>query len=444
MTQLFQKAAVAAMTLGWVCVLAGCRGEAKDATSGPAKAKPAGANSEVLRRLAAPDAVVAFHFTPAVMHKFLNQAGESVNRKPNLRPMRVPTSMGDMMAGIDAVDIYFRQTGDRPDKWVCIITTRLPVDQAFKTAQRFAPELLAGTELRKGAAGRYSLGANLPVVVIDGSVAGDIGEPVIVVASEESALAGFKGGLSSEMLSLLGKVDPSSDAWAIACLGKGLDDMPLMPRKAAIWMFADGAKKSTAELTFANRGGAEAFRNLLLAPASPLSSLVAVESTQSDAAVSFTVDKAFVNAAVDWVTGSLKAARDLSAKIRSQFVLKDIGVAIRKYGARGDSEFPPDLATLVSEGLLPESALLMPAPANGAAANPAQGQPRQQAYAYLLPAKDADGDTLVAYEPPDLYGDDGGAGLFVDGHVIWLKADKLEAAIAKARQRAQIAPAGRP
>lgn len=122
---------------------------------------------------------------------------------------------------------------------------------------------------------------------------------------------------------------------------------------------------------------------------------------------------------------SLARARQLSKRSVSAANLKGIGLAMFAYANENNDVFPPDLETLIREGLISRQTLISPLDPDN-----------EQAYIYI-PGQTADVDpnNILVYEDPANAGGEGGTALFADGHVEWLKLKQLLEQVEQTRNR---------
>ena len=108
-------------------------------------------------------------------------------------------------------------------------------------------------------------------------------------------------------------------------------------------------------------------------------------------------------------------------------------MAVASYQVDNYDKSPPNLKALVEKHLLPATMLASPASGRQVKTDD-KGLPTEPGdYVYFeLPAK-ADAALVRAYEPPELHGGQGGNVLLVDGSVLWMTSDELEAAVKKTK-----------
>lgn len=112
-------------------------------------------------------------------------------------------------------------------------------------------------------------------------------------------------------------------------------------------------------------------------------------------------------------------ARHQARRTVSMSNLKQIGIAIHMYAVDHDGKLPPDLQTLVNEGILTAQALR----------SPLDDDPGEEgSYIYVGAGLDTDmGPMLpVAYEKPEIHGGYMTNVVFLDGHVEFTTMDRLE------------------
>jgi len=124
---------------------------------------------------------------------------------------------------------------------------------------------------------------------------------------------------------------------------------------------------------------------------------------------------------------SLARARELSKRAVSAANLRGVGVACMMYASNHDGMLPPDLNTLVKEGMLTPQALISP--------NDDSGGPSYQYVAGGLKHDDLDSRAAIAYEGRGLNRGEGGNVLFADGHVEFLKMPEYGRVISETNKR---------
>jgi type II secretion system protein G len=132
---------------------------------------------------------------------------------------------------------------------------------------------------------------------------------------------------------------------------------------------------------------------------------------------------------------SLARARALAKRSISMTNLKGIGVAALMYADQHDGQFPPDLQTLVKEGLVGPTTLKSPLDCLDA----------ESSYVYVpgLSVKTPNpARTILAYEKPENYRGEGTTALFVDGHVEFMSQQVLEEKLGKPKARTELRKGG--
>jgi prepilin-type processing-associated H-X9-DG protein len=129
--------------------------------------------------------------------------------------------------------------------------------------------------------------------------------------------------------------------------------------------------------------------------------------------------------------------------------MHQIGLGILVYCNDHQGQFPDSLATLVANGLLSPTVLVDPnsndTPAEGKTPDEirqALAKGGHQTYIYLgrgMTDKSATADTLVAYEPLEVY-ENGSNALFGDGHTEWITPAYLKRLLSKPATSPATAP----
>jgi prepilin-type processing-associated H-X9-DG protein len=131
--------------------------------------------------------------------------------------------------------------------------------------------------------------------------------------------------------------------------------------------------------------------------------------------------------AVGMIVPALQQARGRAKQAMSAVNLSTIGKAIAMYQVEHDDRFPPNLAALIEEGIIPAKMLYSPSSGREPRLD-SKGKPVGPIdYVYLGADLDpsAPASLIVAYERPEINRDKGTAALFVDGHVEWLRMERF-------------------
>jgi prepilin-type processing-associated H-X9-DG protein len=111
---------------------------------------------------------------------------------------------------------------------------------------------------------------------------------------------------------------------------------------------------------------------------------------------------------------ALDKAKGQANRIRSRANLSGIGKMLQIYVNGHNDSYPDSLQALVAEGLSPQGIRVPTHP--------------ELAYIYLKPGKDAFENStkwVVAFEPPEVNHGEGANVLFLDGHVEFVKGERL-------------------
>ncbi len=157
--------------------------------------------------------------------------------------------------------------------------------------------------------------------------------------------------------------------------------------------------------------------------------LFAIKQNKSELSFTTTMDGKYPIKVFEAMT----VAQRFSRQAVSMANLNGIGKCIMVYeDAHGKA--PENLNELVKGNFLSAQMLVSPQKPRKLKTDD-KGIPTEPGdYVYFMLPKDADGSLLRAYEPAELNDGKGGAGLFADGSVRWLKADELKKAIEKTQE----------
>lgn len=127
---------------------------------------------------------------------------------------------------------------------------------------------------------------------------------------------------------------------------------------------------------------------------------------------------------------SLSRAREIAKQTVCTANLRQIGMAMHIYAQDHEGKFPPDLKTLVDKKIVTAKQLWCPSRGGDPGAPDA-------CYVYLAGQRsDGDSRNVLVYEKRGNHGDEGGAVLFMDGHVESVKsAERVATLVEETRER---------
>lgn len=142
--------------------------------------------------------------------------------------------------------------------------------------------------------------------------------------------------------------------------------------------------------------------------------------------------------AVSVALPALGNARNNAKRAMSMSNLSVLGKSIVMYYETNGRQYPPDLQTLVTKMGMPSKMLLSPLSGRKPQTD-AEGRLIGGAdYVYLgnvlgndAPENRQSSSLILAYEPPQFYGNEGTCAVFVDGHVKWMNMKEFQEVLTK-------------
>lgn len=393
-------------------------------------AVPAFGAENVTLKNAPKDAVVIVHADGKALGEFANKLAGELKKNPEVSgPMSLMQCVAKFAEKIDGIDIYMTMSEGRPGV-IALIKTASTAPQLYSLAKDAQLPFPLPKELKAGDKGRYTV-EGMPLVIVEGNSAEEIGAGWIAVAMNEEALGTLKAGPNEKLAELAKKVDTSGPVWGVADMS-GMPDK-YMPASLSGNIYPDGKKASVVTMVYPTEEKAQeatAFytKNALF------KEMASFKQDKANLIVSSMIDDAFIGKQVQ----SLLKARMMGRQIVSASNLHAIGIGIGMYLATNKGNFPPTLESLIEGDFVSAQGLISPLSGRKVEKDEKGQLKGGSDYAYIaLPPLSKLSDTtglVIAYEKPENAKLGTIAVLYLDGSVKMMTPDDLKVALEKTQK----------
>ena len=410
-------------------------------TNEPKPASSTGSKTAV--RFAPKGTAGLIHIEAKEVGAFLEAIAKEFGKGPDMADWFLPAAITDVTAKVQSVDIYFIPRPESGFTLIGVARTALTPEQLFEAVNKVVPK--DGWELRPGGNGRYTVakkGRPLKLRVIDGNVAKDINEPVLIFSPDDEEISlNQKAGVSEELSRLIEKVDTVAPVWVAFISPNSAASHPDDWEPTAVYgaLYPLLAKESRVVTEFSNEERAKIFASGSEQGWQHFLNLCKVSQEGKTVVTSATMDEKFV---FKWVEiqrnirqlalQSLRDALKQAYRIQSRANLSSLARAFEFYQTE-HGDVPPDMISLVKDGKCLARSLVNPASKHEVKTDERRIPTEPGDYIYIRPSAKSmkePGTTILFYEPLEFNGGEGGNVVYLgEGIGHWLDATTLNAAI---------------
>ena len=390
-----------------------------------AVALPVLAADDAVLKNAPKDAIAIIHVDGKAADAFAARLADELKKTPDMaEPVAPVQAASKLLKSIEAIDVYVTM-GDAGPGVIVLLKTGSTVPELYAQIKDIKLPIPMPKELKAGADGQYTA-EGLPLVIVEGKSAPDVGAGYVAIVMDPSILKTLKAGAGEKLSAFAKKVDMTAPLWGVADLAFVQDEEA--PVAVAASLYPDGKKPSALTLTFRSEAAAGKTAEQFPKGDQLFKDLASLKQDKADVTFSATMDDAFAGKVVK----ALVRARELARRAVSAANLSAMGKAVAMYEVLNeDKKTTADPNELIKENLV--GAMTFFKPGSGRMPELDENKRLKNTPDYVifdLPLN-APADLVKAYEPLELNKGEGGNVLLRDSSVRWMKADGLKAAVAK-------------